>query len=106
MRRRISLFPSYPYAHIVSAMGALAYIRKTIFGMSQIEFADAVGVNQSTVSRWETGDLEPSRAEMARIRDMAAERRIAWDDRWFFEPPSSPVAPVSRRRRQAAVAVR
>jgi transcriptional regulator with XRE-family HTH domain len=74
-------------------MNTLRYIRKTIFGMTQKEFAAAIGATQPTVCRWELPDdrtdrLAPSRDEMAAVRRLAAERGIAWDDRWFFEQPS------------------
>jgi len=64
-------------------------IRKRVFGMSQAEFARALDVSQSTVSRWETGALEPSRQEMAAVRDLASSRGVTWSDRWFFDeaPP-------------------
>lgn len=65
-------------------------IRRNVFGGTQTAFAQIAGVTQATVSRWERGELEPSREEMARIRSAAHERGIAWDDRWFFEP--APVA--------------
>ena len=71
-------------------MGPIAHIRKHILGATQTAFAQIAGVTQATVSRWERGELEPSREEMARIRSAAHERGIAWDDRWFFEP--APVA--------------
>jgi len=75
-------------------MQAMLSIRKQIFRMSQTAFALAVGVNQSTVSRWERGDLEPSRNEMAAIRKLAFDQGLEWDDRWFFEiPPDQPGQP-------------
>ena len=35
--------------------------------MGQIEFASLMGVSQSVVSRWETGDKEPSAGELVRM---------------------------------------
>lgn len=81
-------------------MNALTHIREVIFGMTQKQFAELLSVNQSTVSRWETGKLHPSRGEMERIRAHARKRGIAWDDRWFFEPPAS-VRAAPRKRRVA-----
>lgn len=66
---------------------AMATIRLQLLRLTQIEMACVAGVNQSTVSRWERGQLEPSRSEMDAIRQLAAERGIEWDDRWFFEGP-------------------
>ncbi len=67
-------------------MNAFAHIRKIIFHMSQAEFAAAVSVNQSTVSRWERDELQPSVGELAAIRRLAVERDVEWSDRWFFDP--------------------
>lgn len=69
-------------------MGPIEHIRKTILEISQAALGDIAGVTQATVSRWENGELEPGREEMARIRESARARGIAWDDRWFFEAPS------------------
>lgn len=80
---------THAYAHILRArMHALIHIRKVVFGLTQKDFAEAVKVHQSTVSRWETGELCPSSHEMGAIRDLAKARGIEWDDRWFFEPPA------------------
>lgn len=74
------------------SMNTLAHLRKVVFRLSQREFAIEIGVNQSTVSRWEAGELEPSRSEMAAIRALAERRAIDWQDRWFFEAPPTPEA--------------
>lgn len=68
----------------------LESIRKHIFAMSQVQFADALKVNQSTVSRWENGVLEPSRDEMRVIRELAIVLGKRWDDRWFFDGAPEP----------------
>lgn len=65
------------------------HVRKTILGLSQSELANIAGVSQGTVSKWENGELEPSRDEMQRIRDAARLRDVAWDDRLFFEVPAA-----------------
>lgn len=67
-------------------MNPLLNIRKNIFGVTQQEFAGIAGVQQSTVSRWESGDAVPSLAEMNRIRAGARQRKLKakWDDRLFF----------------------
>jgi DNA-binding transcriptional regulator YiaG len=70
----------------------MAHIRKIKFGLSQADFAKALGRNQSTISRWESGELEPSRDEMGLIRDLARGNGIPWDDCWFFELPPSATA--------------
>lgn len=70
----------------------MAYIRKRILQMRQAEFADALNISQSTVSRWETGALEPSRQEMSAIRALATSKGIEWNDGWFFDEPPSETA--------------
>jgi predicted transcriptional regulator len=66
----------------------LKHIRKNLFDISQTAFGEIAGVTQATVSRWEAGELEPSRDEMSKIRDEAAKRGLQWDDRLFFEAPA------------------
>jgi transcriptional regulator with XRE-family HTH domain len=85
---RSGIFPveSYPGAHIMRGMNALSHIRKRVFQLNQIEFAAAIGVAQSTVSRWENG-IAPSLDDMQAIRAAARVRGIDWDDRWFFDVP-------------------
>lgn len=70
----------------------MLHIRKTVLGLSQAEIAVVACVSQGTVSKWEAGQLEPSRAELARIRDAVKARDLPWDDRWFFESPAEAAA--------------
>lgn len=69
-------------------MTAIRHIRKTIFNVSQADFATIAGVAQATVSRWENG-VSLSLDEMKAIREAAKERGIEWNDLWFFEDPAS-----------------
>jgi len=69
-------------------MNAILHIRKNVFHLKQREFAEVVGVRQSTVSRWERGESFPSLNEMAMIRAAARESGRRWQDRWFFDPPT------------------
>lgn len=69
-------------------MSTMNHIRKKVLKVSQRELAAISGVTQTTVSRWESGTLEPSRDEMLKIRDEARRRRVKWNDRWFFETPA------------------
>jgi hypothetical protein len=79
----------YSRPNKMTVMNALLHIRKQIFRLNtQTEFAKAVGVGQASISRWEHGAV-PSLKEMQSIRSAAADRGIAWDDRWFFEAPES-----------------
>jgi len=70
-------------------MRPIEAIRKHVFKLPQQAFAAAAGVSQATVSRWESGEFEPNRDDLARIRDAAEAAGIAWDDRWFFEVAST-----------------
>lgn len=70
-------------------MGPIEHIRKSVLKISQTELAGIAGTTQATVSRWETGDLEPDRDQLARIRSAVKDRELAWDDGWFFEAPAS-----------------
>lgn len=65
-------------------------IRLHIFKIGQAEMAGIAGVSQATVSRWETGELEPGREQMAAIRAAAAKRTTIWRDEWFFDASSIP----------------
>lgn len=69
-------------------MSTLEHIRKTVLGITQVEFAAIAGVTQGTVSRWENGEGSPTLAEMARVRDEARARGIDWKDDWLFEQPN------------------
>lgn len=75
----------HAYAHIHSGMG-IRYIRKNILKISQKDLASIAGegTSQASVSRWETGELHPDRAQMANIRSEAERRGLPWNDEWFF----------------------
>lgn len=71
-------------------MSQIKYIRENVFKMKrQQDFADAIGVDQSAVSRWENGG-SPSLEAMTAIREAAKARKIRWNDSLFFSP-SKPV---------------
>ena len=48
-------------------------------GLTQVGFADELGVRQQTVSEWETGRYEP-RGASAKLLGMLAERAAAYDE--------------------------
>lgn len=68
----------------------LLHIRTAVFGISQGEMAKITGTTQSTISRWERGELEPDRGHLASIRAYAKTNGIRWNDAWFFDPPRRP----------------
>jgi transcriptional regulator with XRE-family HTH domain len=67
----------------------LQFIREDLFGVTQSEFGAIANASQSVVSRWESGNSEPSRDQMANIREDAIKRGIMWDDSLFFTTPES-----------------
>lgn len=69
-------------------MSPIRNIRLNVFHATQAEFAQLVGVMQSTVSRWENG-VEPDRADLAAIRAAALEKGIEWKDEWLFDGPET-----------------
>ncbi len=70
----------------------MLHIRKNVLGMTQVQLAALTGAQQGTVSRWERGQLEPSRDQLERIREEARNRGVEWDDSWFFERPDCEAA--------------
>lgn len=94
MRSRIRMgLDAYTSAHIMRGMNAIRYIRKEVFGVTQQEFAQIAGVQQSSVSRWERG-VAPTLDEMQRIREAAAGRKLKrkWRDDLFFAVPEGRAA--------------
>jgi transcriptional regulator with XRE-family HTH domain len=61
-------------------------IRKEVLRISQAQMAAVAGVSQGTVSKWEAGELEPDRDQLAKIRSFVTARGIEWRDSWFFDP--------------------
>ena len=68
-------------------MKPIEHIRRDIFSVSDITFAEIAGTTQPSVSRWEHGVQEPCHSEMERIRLAAVQRGLRLDDRWFFQLP-------------------
>ena len=84
MRGRIFALALAYVGVYICGMNPLMHIRKNVLQATQAEMAEIAGVRQATVSRWETGELEPSRDQMAAIRGEALRRGLSWDDGWFF----------------------
>lgn len=70
-------------------MNAMLHIRKIVLGLSQVQLAEVAGVSQATVSRWESGQWEPNRDELVKIREWARINEIPFDDAAFFDPAPS-----------------
>lgn len=72
-------------------MRPMKFVRRKL-DLTQAGLAEVVGVRQGTISRWETEDtavaLEPSRSELAAIREYAAAKGIRLRDSWFFQVPT------------------
>lgn len=72
-----------------------------MFGIeTQREFADLLGYEQATISRFESG-LRLSAEAIERIRTLALSRGIEWDDKWLFETPDIPDEDGSTPRRRS-----
>lgn len=69
-------------------MSMLLHIRTNVLKITQAQMAAISGASQATVSRWESGDLEPDRRQLAAIRAEVKKLALPWDDRWFFEIPT------------------
>lgn len=71
-------------------MRPIEHIRRNVLSLTQSGMAEVAGVTQATVSRWESGEFDPSLDELGLIRAEAINRGLQWEDVWFFEsPPSS-----------------
>jgi transcriptional regulator with XRE-family HTH domain len=63
------------------------YIRERIFQFkTQAEFGRHLGYSQATISRFESGYPLTAEAQR-RIRTLAAQLRVMWDNNLFFEIP-------------------
>jgi transcriptional regulator with XRE-family HTH domain len=66
-----SVVPGFEPAPLPSAKDRGDAIRSVYAGRyTQVELAARLGVAQNTVSRWSTGDIEPSLDDIARIEDL------------------------------------
>lgn len=65
-------------------------IRTSVFDIRQDQMAAIAGTSQATVSRWESGELEPDRNQMVAIRAAALARDLPWQDEYFFNAAAIP----------------
>jgi predicted transcriptional regulator len=68
-------------------MKPIENIRRNIFGITQSAFAAIAEVSQATVSRWESGEIEPTLDQISRIRNAAIRAGKQWRDDLLFDPP-------------------
>jgi hypothetical protein len=64
------------------------FVRTAIFGMIQSVYAEALGLSQASVQKWEAKGKFP-RAAMDRVRALAKNRGITLHDTWLFEVPNA-----------------
>src|SRR2546422_11775010 len=64
---------------------------RTTLGLSQMEFAGALGVSFATVNRWENDKAQPQKDRIARIQNLLAEKWGGGQGRLEFE--SAPARP-------------
>lgn len=62
---------------------------RTKIGLTQKQFAAAIGACQSTVSRWDNGDHTPNLDDVKAIRSLVRRKRMEWDDSWILNPPKA-----------------
>jgi hypothetical protein len=65
---------------------AINALRESVFETTVEVFASIAGVSKSAVSRWVSGEQEPSWLAMSRLRQFAKAAGLPWDDSWFFQP--------------------
>jgi predicted transcriptional regulator len=69
---------------------------RAYLGLRQLDLAEITGASQATVSRWDSGELEPRLEDLTRIREFALTKGFDWRDSMFFEPVAQPTEqPVS-----------
>jgi transcriptional regulator with XRE-family HTH domain len=68
-------------------------------GMTQRELARLLGVPQSTVQRWESGEMSPSATSLGRIDDLAREHGVPFTPFLPSEVPQEPQAALDWLRR-------
>jgi DNA-binding XRE family transcriptional regulator len=61
--------------HVSGMANEILHIRKAL-GLTQPELADRLGVDQSTVWRWENEVVTPSKATMIALRSMLPSQRV------------------------------
>lgn len=68
----------------------MLHLRENVFKTTQSQFALILGVSNSQVSRWESGQQEPGWEPLARLRAFAHLAHLEWRDEWLFEVPPAP----------------
>jgi transcriptional regulator with XRE-family HTH domain len=66
-------------------------------GLTQSEFASLLGVPDSTVSRWERGEVQPSCKHLSNMYDLGIEYG---EEPEFFAEPSDSYSPPNPLERQ------
>jgi DNA-binding transcriptional regulator YiaG len=63
---------------------AMKKLRIEVFGATMEVIASIAGTTPPTVSRWESGELDPGLAEIKRLRDYASRNGLVWKDSAIF----------------------
>ncbi len=73
--------------------GAMVRQLRLKLGMTQEEFAHALGITVSTVNRWENGHSEPSKLARASIVGLAEKHGVRLDPETLAVTAGGPPAP-------------
>lgn len=78
---------------VVQWTGSLIKSLRQSMGLTQTQFADELGVRQKTVSEWENGVYQPTRASAKYLMRVAQENGFEWETKDPTAPPSEPGQP-------------
>lgn len=64
-------------------MSRIQQIRASL-GLTQLGFAEAIGVSQGTVSRWESDEMAISTDSWRAVKSAVLKARKPWRDSWIL----------------------
>ena len=74
-----------------------SFVRRLVFGMTQAVYAEALGLRQGTVSKWESAGKFTSVEAMERVRALGEAQKIKFNDTWLFEVPDAAKAQAKKK---------
>jgi len=79
-------------------MYAIYFARRYILKLSQSEIAKLCGVSRATIASWEKGKTSPEFHHIEAIRAQIVQRKLPWNDSWWFDPPQYIVKGLTHAR--------